>query len=98
VIWKKTTFEAPPPGAGLETVIEVVLALAKSDDRMAAVNCVLLTNVVTRGLPFQFTVDPATNPAPFTVRANPAPPGLMLVGRSGRSMKGAAFAPEPATP
>ena len=57
--------------------------MAMSDTRMLAVNCELLTNVVARALPFQFTTDPETKPVPFTVSVNPAPPGAIASGTSG---------------
>ena len=44
-----------------------------------------------RGLPFQFTTEPETNPAPFTVRVNPGLPGAMASGISGWSIKGTGF-------
>src|SRR6266513_986198 len=60
VIGKKTALERPPPGLGLSTVTEAVLAVAMSDARMLTVNCELLTNVVARAPPFQFTEAPET--------------------------------------
>jgi hypothetical protein len=80
---KKRAFEVPPPGVGLTTVTAAVDAVAMSDARMAAVSLELLTKVVACGLPFQFTVEAGTNPAPFTVRVNPAPPGALASGTSG---------------
>jgi hypothetical protein len=70
-------------GLGLATVTEAVEAVAMSDARMAAVSLELLTKVVARGLPFQFTTEPATNPAPFTVRVNAGPPGAVASGTNG---------------
>src|SRR5262249_39656000 len=83
---KKITFETPPPGAGLETVIDTVPMVATSEAGIDAVNCALLTNVVDRGLPFQFTTDVGANPAPLIVIVNPAEPGATPVGKSGKSM------------
>jgi hypothetical protein len=83
--------ELPPPGLGLTTVTEAVDALAMSDSRTAAVNWKLLTKVVGRGLPFQFTTEAETNPAPFTVRVNPAPPGAVASGTSGWFVNGTGF-------
>jgi len=59
---------------------------------MFAVSFAVLTNVVSRALPFQFTSDPDTNPVPFTVNVNPAPPGLTASGTSGWFMSGTGFA------
>ena len=83
--------QRPPPGLGLSTVTEAVLAMAMSDTRMLTVNRELLTNVVTRALPFQFTTDPETKPVPFTVRVNPGPPGAVASGTSGWLMSGTGF-------
>jgi hypothetical protein len=83
VMGKKTTLDAPPPGDGFTTVIEAVPAVAMSAAVMAAVNCVALTKVVVRALPFQSTVDAETNPVPFTVSVNPAPPGAAVSGTTG---------------
>jgi hypothetical protein len=92
VLVKKTTLELPPPGLGFTTVTKAVLALAMSEARMLAVNCELLTKVVARSLPFQFTTDPDTKPVPFTVSVNPAPPGAIASGTKGWLISGTGFA------
>jgi hypothetical protein len=51
----------------------------------------LLTKVVARVLPFHFTTEVATNPVPFTVRVNPAPPGAVASGTSGWLVNGTGF-------
>src|SRR5260370_24439891 len=84
-------FDTPPPGPGLATVIVAVLALATSAAEIAAVNCELFTNVVVRGLPFQFTTEAETNPVPFTVRVNAPLPGTTVVGTSGWFTHGTGF-------
>jgi hypothetical protein len=68
--------------SGFETVTCAVPAEAMSDAGMAAVNCVLLTNVVLRALPFHLTVEPETKFVPFTVRLNAGPPTIALDGLS----------------
>ena len=80
---KKATLETPPPGAGLDTVTEAVPGAAISAALRAAVSCPLLTKFVVLALPFQFTTDPETKPAPFTVRVNAEPPGGTAVGLNG---------------
>src|SRR5579872_2099719 len=82
------TFDTPPPGAGFATVIEAVLAFARTEPGTAAVTCAGLTNVVDRGVPFQATTDPLTNPAPLTAIVKPAPPGIAEPGTVGESMYG----------
>src|SRR6478735_4410715 len=62
--------EAPPPGAGLATVIETVAAIATSLAGMAAVSEVGVTNVVDRSAPFQRTTEEVVNPVPVTVSVN----------------------------
>ncbi len=57
-----------------------------------AVNRDLLTKVVARALPFQFTTEPETTPEPFTVSVNPAPPGLVASGNRGWLISGTGFA------
>jgi hypothetical protein len=89
---RKSVLEAPPPGLGLNTVTEAVLAVPMSEERMLAVNCELLTNLVVRALPFQFTTDLDTKPVPFTVSVNPAPPGATASGTRGWLISGMGFA------
>ena len=48
VMLKGRAFDAPPPGAGFNTVICAVPALAMSAAVICAVSCVALTNVVAR--------------------------------------------------
>jgi hypothetical protein len=72
-----------PPRLGLTTVTAAVDAVAMSDARIDAVSWELLTKVVARGLPFQFTTDAGTNHAPFTVRLKAGPPGAVASGTSG---------------
>jgi hypothetical protein len=57
--------------AELDTVIDADPAEAISENGMAAVSCVELTNVVPRAEPFQLTTEPFTKFVPFTVRVNP---------------------------
>jgi hypothetical protein len=77
------TPEAPPPGLGLDTVIDAVLAVVMFAAGTVAVNCEPLTKVVLSGVPFQLIVDAETNPVPFTVSVKPGPPGATLIGTSG---------------
>lgn len=72
--------DVPPPGAGFVTVTLAVPAVAISAAVIAAVSWVALINVVVLAAPLNFTTDVATNPVPFTVRVNPAPPAVALVG------------------
>jgi len=85
---KGTGFELPPPGLGLTTVTLAVPALDTIVAGTTAVNSPVFTNVVARGVPFQFTTDPCTNPAPLTVNVNPGPAGDTAAGASGWFTKG----------
>jgi hypothetical protein len=60
-----------PPFA---TETAAVPAVAIRPAGTAAVNCVALTNVVASAVVFQYTAEVETNPVPFTVNGNPAPP------------------------
>jgi hypothetical protein len=80
---RNTGFETPPPGPGLLTVTVPVSATATSVAGIVAVNCELFTNVVARGLPFQFTTEPDTKPVPFTMSVNVAVPGATVAGING---------------
>ena len=69
VMVKDREFEGP---VAVETETDAVPGDAVSVGRIAAVTCVELTNVVTRGIPFQFTVvAPFTKFVPFTVSVIP---------------------------
>ena len=68
--------------SGFEAVTCAVPAEAMSEAGMAAVNRVLLTNVVLRALPFHLTVAPGKKFVPFTVRLNAGPPTIALDGLS----------------
>ena len=75
-------FELPPPGAGDVTVTCAVPATVTSDACNVACNCVALTNVVGRALPFHNTVDDEVNPEPFTVSVVTAVPMVADAGDS----------------
>src|SRR5260221_14091754 len=64
--------EMPPPGVGLNTVMSAVPTAARSVLRMAALICVVLTKVVLRAEPFQFTTDPGTKLAPLMISVKAA--------------------------
>ena len=82
LIVKATAADVPPPGAGLTTVTCAVPAFATSVAEIAAVSCVLLTKVVDRDSPFQYTAEAEMNPEPLAVSVNVAPPAVALVGDS----------------
>jgi hypothetical protein len=88
---KKSAADVPPPGLGLTTVIEAVDALLMSDARIVAVSLELFMYEVVRATPFHFTTEAGTKPVPFTVNANPAPPGAMVSGISGWLVEGTGF-------
>jgi hypothetical protein len=73
---------APDVAAHPPTVIEAVPAVAMSEAGTVAVSCFELTNVVTSGFPFQYTVSPWMKSllGPFTVSVNCGPPAAMQVG------------------
>ena len=75
-------FEVPPPGAGLNTVTCALPATAMSAAVIAACNCVVPTKTVVRADPFHFTTAPETNPDPFTISENAAPPATAVDGPS----------------
>jgi len=56
--------DAPPPGAGLTTVMELCELPAKSDAGMVAFTSVVLTNVAFRAVPFQCTTEDERKPVP----------------------------------
>ena len=71
----------PPPGAGLKTATSAVPTALKSAARTVAVNCVILTKVVARALPFQRTVAPEKKLPPVTVKVKlPEPAAAAVIG------------------
>jgi hypothetical protein len=96
VMGKNNWLELPTAGAVFEftTVTVAVAALPISAAGTVAVNFVLLTNVVRRGVMLtpvcQSTVAPEANPAPETDSVKPEPPTWVDTGERS-SMKGAAF-------
>ena len=94
MIVKVNAFEAPPPGAGLNTLTDAAPGSAMSAAGIAAVNCVALIYVVTRSEPFHLTTDPLIKLAPLTVRVNADPPAVALEGfrlvRPGTALSGVA--------
>lgn len=83
VMVKGTGFELPPPGPGLTTVTMAEAGVDTFAAGTTAVNFPALTNVVARAVPFQSTVDPETNPAPWMVNENCDAPGVTAAGTSG---------------
>jgi hypothetical protein len=69
----------PPPGAGVNTVMLAVPAVAMLAAGTVAVNCVLLTNVVASALPFQLMLLPLTKLVPVAVSVKAVPPALALL-------------------
>ena len=65
--------EAPPPGAGFDTVTMAVPAELISAAVIAACKLLPETKVVARALPFHRTVDDDTKLVPVTVNVKPAP-------------------------
>jgi hypothetical protein len=72
--------EKPPPGAGLNTFICALPAVAISLAGIDPVNCVLLTSVVVRLEPFHCNADVLRKFVPVTVSVNAAPPTVALAG------------------
>jgi len=73
---------APPAFTGLNTTTEAVPTEAISVAGTAAVNCVALTNVVTRFAPFHCTTAVFRKLLPFTVSVNAGPPAIAEFGTS----------------
>ncbi|MCI0525280.1 MAG: hypothetical protein L0Y75_08475 [Acidobacteria bacterium] len=84
LIVKLTTFERPPPGAGLNTVMETVPARAMRVAFTVAVSFCGPSNFVGRSSPFQRTTEFSTKlllfPAPLTVKAKAGPPATIEAG------------------
>src|SRR6185436_11922198 len=83
---KATTFDAPPPGAGLKTTIGNVPPVATAVAGIRAVNCELKVKLVGTSSPLKRTIDEPVKPEPFTIKSTAPVPatvvsGLMLVIR-----------------
>jgi len=74
--------EVPPPGVGLTTDTAAVPAVRISAAVKVAVSCVAVTKVVPRFDPLNRTVEPVTNPVPFTVSVKAGPPARAEDGES----------------
>src|SRR5262249_28390881 len=72
--------EVPPPGAGLNTVTCAEPCEPMSAEVIAACNCVLLTKLVLRLLPFHCTTEPVMKFPPFTVSVYPGLPAETALG------------------
>ena len=70
----------PPPGAGFDTVTGKLPMVKRSVAKIEAVTCVALTKVVLLVVPLKFTTEPFTKLLPFTVRVNPRPLRVALIG------------------
>ena len=81
-IVKVWAFDVPPPGAGVNTVTAAVPATPRSAAGIAAVTCVVETNVVARAAPFQRTTELGTKFVPLTVSVRPGPPAAAEAGLS----------------
>lgn len=77
---------APPEFTGLNTTTDAVPTKAISVAGTAAVNCVALTNVVTRFAPFHCTTAVFRKLLPFTVNVNAGPPAIAEFGTSEESV------------
>ena len=73
---------ALPEFTGLNTTTDAVPTDAISVAGTAAVNCVALTNVVTRFAPFHCTIAVFRKLLPFTVSVNAGPPAIAEFGTS----------------
>jgi hypothetical protein len=80
LIVKVRGLEVPPSGAGLDTVIEAVPAVAMSAAVIEAWRLVPDVTVVWRALPFHSTVEEETKLEPATVRLKAGPPAVPLLG------------------
>ena len=81
VIVNDTPLMVPPPGVGLKTVTIAVPAVLRSLLRIAALNCVELTKVVARAVPFHCTCEVGMNPLPVTDKLSAVAPMAAEEGR-----------------
>src|SRR6516164_6298667 len=72
--------ETPPLAGGFETVMAPTPGLEMLPAATVAVNWVLDTKVVVRGLPLNSTTEAKPKFVPATVKVNPAPPAAAELG------------------
>jgi hypothetical protein len=77
-----STFDVPPPGAGVDTVTCGEPAVAMSVAEIIAWSRVAFTKVVGRPAPFHWTTDAGAKSVPVTVNVKPGPPAFALDGDS----------------
>ena len=77
---RMTAAEVPPPGEGVETVMDNKAPAARSDAGRLAFNCVLPTNVVVRLDPLTCITEPLMKLLPVTVNVVPFVPAATLLG------------------
>ena len=77
---KEADVDVPPPGAGFVTVTGYVPAVVMSDARIAAVNWVGLTKLVTRATLLNFTTEVPTKFVPSTVNVKAPELAVLDVG------------------
>ena len=83
VIVNGNGFDEPPPpdpAGGVKTVTFADPAVAMSEAKIVAVNCVLETKRVGRSDPFQRTDELVRNSEPLTESVNPGPPAVAVLG------------------
>src|SRR3990172_5450272 len=77
-----SVFDSPPSGTSLNTVTRPGSGMSRSAEKMSAVSCVALPNVVVRSSPFQRTTDVGMNPLPLTVSVKAGSSAVAVSGES----------------
>src|SRR5438552_19185 len=74
------TFDMPPPGGGLKTTTDPLPTALTSAIVKVTAKMLVLTNCVSRDVPFHSTNEPGTNPEPMTLTLIPAEPASTHAG------------------
>ena len=77
-----TSFEVPPPGAGVVTCTPSFLLVAISEASTWAVSDVLVTYVVVRAFPLISTVEAFVKPTPVSCKVKAGPPATTDEGKT----------------
>ena len=72
--------EVPPPGVGLKTVIDALVATVRSDEGIVAAMLIAVTDVVASAVPFHWGTDELTKLVPVMVTAVLPLPGATSAG------------------